>query len=125
MMSRKTFLKGGSSNHSTPSHRRAPKMEKQLARRTGGKLVPGSGSGYQKGDVRVKGVARIEAKTTKNKSFSVTRKMIGKIEEAALPNGELPVMVVEFIDEVGNPEMEVVVTPSYVIDELIGRLSNG
>ena len=48
---------------------------------------------------------RIEAKTTKNKSFSVTRDMIRKIEDAALTNNEIPVMVIEFINEQGKPEM--------------------
>ena len=107
-------------NHGSPSHRRAKKQEKMLAKRGGGEMVPGSGSSYQKGDVKkYNGVYRIEAKTTKNKSFSVTREMIRKIEEASLSNGELPAMVIEFIDEQGKPQMEVAVVPTYVLDEVI------
>lgn len=120
-MSRESFMRGGSKNYNTPSHRRAPKQEKEIAKRTNGYTVPGSGSGYLKGDVRIKGVARIEAKTTKHKSFSVTRKMIEKLDDAATPHGELPIFVIEFIDDNGNPEMEAVVMPSYALDELLGR----
>lgn len=81
----------------TASHTRAPKQEKELADRLGGKRVKGSGSGFDKGDVRIKGVALIEAKCTKNKSFSVTREMVDKLENAACAQGELPILVVEFI----------------------------
>ncbi len=118
-MGRKSFMREGKGDYNSPSHRRAPMMEKQLAKRTNGKMVPGSGCSYQKGDVRVKKVARIEAKTTKNKSFSVTRGMVQKIEDAALPSGEMPAIVVEFLDEQGNPEHELLVLPSYAIDELL------
>lgn len=120
-MGRDTFMRGGKGNYITPSHRRAPAQEKQLSLRTKGKQVPGSGCSYQKGDVRVSKVTRIEAKTTKHKSFSVTRKMLEKIEDAALPAGEMPAIVIEFLDEQGNPDGEVVVLPSYAIEELLGR----
>jgi len=85
-----------------------------------GQLVPGSGSSVQKGDVKgcFGGLVRIEAKTTGNKSFSITRDMVRKIEDAALPNNELPAIVVEFIDEYGKPVMEVAVVPTYVLMEL-------
>jgi hypothetical protein len=90
-----------------------------LAIRGGGQTVPGSGSGHEKGDVkRFHGIFRVEAKTTKNKSFSVTREMVKKIEEAALPNGEFPVIIIEFINEQGKPEMEVAVLPTYVLEGL-------
>jgi Holliday junction resolvase len=102
-----------------PSYRRSRKQEKELARRGNGKLVPGSGSGAEKGDIKgYNGIVRIEAKTTKNKSFSITRDMVKKIEEAALGSGELPAIVVEFNDGRGNPELEVAVVPTYVLDNL-------
>lgn len=101
------------------SHRRAPKMEKEVAKRTGGRLVAGSGCGAVKGDVRIKGVARIECKTTKNKSFSVTMEMLEKIEAAGAEGGELPILVIEFIDERGRKIKEVAVCPTYVLDSLI------
>jgi hypothetical protein len=114
-MSRRSFLdrhKGKS-----VSHLRAPKQERELAARGRGRITPGSGAFDQKGDVKkYNGIFRIEAKVTKNKSFSVTREMVRKIEDAALPNGELPAIVIEFIDEFGNPEMEVAVVPTWMLD---------
>jgi Holliday junction resolvase len=90
-----------------------------LARRFSGEKVPGSGSGSQKGDVKKAfGVFRIEAKTTKKKSFSVTKEMIEKIEVAALTTNELPVIIIEFIDEFGNPEKEVAILPTYALEAI-------
>lgn len=114
-MSRQSFLnrhKGKSAGYV-----RSRSQERELAARGDGKVTPGSGSFGQKGDIaKYNGVYRIEAKTTQKKSFSVTRDMIRKIEDAALPNGEMPAIVVEFLDELGNPEMEVAVVPVYVLD---------
>jgi hypothetical protein len=102
-------------------YHRAKKQEKELSVRMQGRRVPGSGSGSEKGDVKkCFGVVRIEAKTTGNKSFSVTRDMVRKIEEAALSSNELPAIVIEFIDELGNPEMEVAVVPTYALQHLGG-----
>lgn len=97
------------------SHARSPKQEKELAKRVGGKTVRGSGSGKEKGDVRVHRVCRIEAKTTNKKSFSVTREMIEKIETAAICYGEMPVIIVEFNDN-GVKDCEVAITPTWVLD---------
>lgn len=114
-MSRESFI-NRDKNHGTASHRRAPKMEKSLAKRMGGKLTPGSGNQYQKGDImKAYGTIRIEAKCTKNKSFSVTRDMIQRIEDAAVCNNEIPAIVIEFIDEQGRPQMEVAVVPLYAL----------
>lgn len=104
----------------TPSHRRAKKQEKELAKRVGGALTPASGARHQKGDVRKKGVLRIEAKTTKHSSFSVTLEMLEKIETASSLGGELPVIIIEFNDGNGRKLKEVAVCPTYVIDELAG-----
>ena len=87
-----------------PSKRRAPKQEKDTAKALGGRIVRGSGSGREKGDARVEGVVRIEAKCTRNKSFSVTREMWDKIETAAstcVPS-EVPAIHIEFLDADGN-----------------------
>lgn len=117
-MSRDSFL-NRDKKKGNPSYRRSKKQEKSIALRGGGQVVPGSGSGAQKGDIKkYNGILRIEAKTTKNKSFSVTREMVQKIEEAALPNGELPAIIVEFNDGRGNPDMEVAIVPSYVLDSI-------
>ncbi len=100
------------------SHARSPKQESEIADRVGGRVTRGSGSGNEKGDVRVEKVVRIEAKTTKNKSFSVTQEIVNKIEGAALPNGEVPAIVVEFIDDQGRRLHELAVVPTYVLDAL-------
>ena len=105
----------------TKSHRRAPKQERALAVRVGGRLTAASGSKDEKGDVRIKGLARLECKTTKHKSFSVTIDMVEKLEEAAALSGELPIFVIEFIDDMGRPLKELAVCPSYVLDTLVGE----
>lgn len=74
----------------------------------------------EKGDVRIKGVMRIEAKTTKHKSFAVTMEMIEKIEHAALPATEIPAIVIEFNDGHGRRLKEVAVLPTYAL-ELVNR----
>lgn len=102
------------------SHRRSKKQEKEIAKKIGGVLTPASGAGTIKGDVRLKGVCRIEAKTTKNKSFSVTLDMIQKIEDAAVGAAELPVLIVEFTDGHGRKLAEVAVCPTYVLDSIRG-----
>ena len=118
-MSRDSFLKRTNGEPGrTPSHYRSVKQEKEIAKRVGGRRTPGSGNGAIKGDVRKKGVVRIEAKTTKNKSFSVTLDMLQKIEDAALPCEEMPILVVEFISPEGKPIKDVAIVPIYVLDML-------
>lgn len=115
-MSRESFLKRA--NHSQgAAYHRSKEQEDELARRGFGRPVPRSGAGVEKGDIKkYNGVWRIEAKTTTKKSFSVTQDMINKIEEAALAHGELPAIVIEFIDEHGKPVREICVVPSYTLD---------
>lgn len=115
-MSRESFI-NRDKKYNSASHKRSRKQEKLLASRIKGRMIPGSGSGYQKGDV-TNGVVRIEAKTTKHNSFRVTMDMIRKIEDAALPNGDVPVLVIEFIDAQGNPLQEVAVMPTAFLDEI-------
>jgi hypothetical protein len=105
----------------SPSHARSPRQEKEIAKRIGGRVTRGSGCGNEKGDVRVKGVVRLEAKTTMAKSFSVTLEMIGKIEDAAVCSGELPVLVVEFLNPEGKPVASATVMPSWALDILLSK----
>lgn len=98
------------------AHARSPKQENELAERLSGKRVKGSGSGFEKGDVRVKNKILIEAKCTEKKSFSVTREMLTKIEDAACGQGELPVMVIEFLPD----GKKVCVVPDWVLESLVG-----
>ncbi len=100
------------------AHRRSPVQEGELAARFGGKLVKGSGCGFDKGDVRVRGKVLIEAKTTERKSFSVTREIIDKLESAACSNGEIPVLVVEFI---GERKQTLCVIPEWALNSLMGK----
>ncbi len=103
----------------TNSHRRAKKQEKELSVRMSARTTSASGSRDEKGDVRLKGVVRIEAKTTKNKSFSVTTDMIDKIECAATQSGEMPVLIIEFNDGFGRKLKECAVLPMYALQTLI------
>ena len=102
----------------TKSHRRSRDQERELAAKLGGRVTPASGAGQVKGDVRVRGLMRIECKTTCKASFSVTRDMVRKIEAAALSGSEVPAIVVEFNDD-GRKVMEVAVVPLYVLQGLV------
>lgn len=119
-MSLKSFL-NRDAEKGTPSHRRSRRQEKELASRIGGKRTVASGAKDEKGDVRLRRVVRIEAKTTKHASFSVTLDMIRKIEDAALPSDEMPIIAVEFNDGTGRKLKEVAVVPMYVLDLLKGE----
>lgn len=102
-------------------YRRAPKQEKKVARDTGGYRVRGSGSGKEKGDTRDRGISRIECKCTSNKSIAVTRDMVEKITNAALGNGEIPAIHIEFLDKLGHVESEIAVIPYNSLLELLWR----
>jgi len=103
----------------TVSHWRSPRQEKELAERLGGKRTPGSGNKDMKGDVRVKGITRIETKTTTKKSYSLTLLDVCKIETAGLSAGEVPAMVIEFLNDKGKPLHSLCVIPSWAIDLLL------
>lgn len=104
------------------SHRAAPKKERKLAQRVGGRTTTGSGNKLEKGDVRKVGVTRLEHKTTYRKSFSVTREMISKIVNAGLACDEVPAIVIEFINEhTGKSEGEIACIP---VEDLIRLLSD-
>ena len=104
------------------AHNRAPQHERDVAKRLpGAKLTKASGAQNEKGDVRVRGVARIECKCTSAKSFSVTREMIEKIENAATTAGELPMIEIEMLPQrPGEPVKRVAVLPSWALDMLLG-----
>lgn len=104
-------------NRSGASHAAAPKQERRVASALGGKPTPRSGAGdFVKGDVRVKGLARIECKGTRHGSFSVTRDMVRKIEEAALGSAEMPCIQIDFLDANGAVESSVAVVPLYALN---------
>ena len=105
----------------TISHVRSPKQEKVLAKRLGAKRVSGSGSGTEKGDVRKRGIVRVECKNTVHSSFSITFNMLDKIENAALMSDELPVIQIDFIDLGGKVRKSCCVVPTYVLDEIANK----
>lgn len=102
----------------SPAHRRAPFQEKEVAKRIGGRTTKASGASYEKGDARRKGFVRVECKCTSNKSFSITREMIEKIENAALGSGEIPVIEIELLGPDGRPQHKVAVVPSWALESL-------
>ena len=103
-----------------PSVKRSKVQEAATAKRVGGRITLASGAGaFEKADVRVKGVARLELKTTKRKSFSVTAEIIDKVEAQALQAGEVPVIEIE-IDNEGTPR-SVCVIPTWALDALLQR----
>lgn len=102
---------------SSAAHKRSSQQEKEVADRTKSRLVRGSGNQHVKGDVRKRGIARIECKTTTKKSFSVTLDMLNKIEEAARLSDELPVIVVEFLRN-EKPWRSVCIVDDSLLDEL-------
>lgn len=118
MSALKSFLARGEKPSNSYSHMRAKRQEKQAAKRLNGQRTPGSGNKMVKGDVRARGVLRLECKTTKNASFSVTREMVEKIEAAGLGSNEIPAILIEFNNGAGKKLMEVAVIPSYFLDEL-------
>lgn len=111
-------------NLKDPSKIHAPRQEKRLAGVLGGRVTNGSGNQAEKGDVRVKGVIRLEAKCTRRKSFSVTREMVDKIEDAAAgcASEELPVIHVEFLTPSGDREKGLYIMREADVERLIVEL---
>ena len=108
---------GGGKVH--PSQARSKVQEAETAARLGGRVTKQSGGGmFEKGDVRIPGLVKVECKTTKNKSFSVTKDIIEKIEEQALGAGELPVIEVDIL----NGEHGCYVMPKWALESLLGMV---
>jgi hypothetical protein len=104
----------------TPAHVRSRSQESETAKRVNGKLTKASGAQAEKGDVRLKGFVRIEAKTTAHSSFSVTKEMVEKIENAAAGAGEIPVIVIEL--ELGA--VKVAVMPDWALEWIAATLQS-
>lgn len=81
----------------TKSHDRSKVQEREIAKSLGGQVVKRSGAGLVKGDVRIKHVARLEAKTTANKSFSVNVEHIKALDNAVVGTTEVPIMSIEIL----------------------------
>lgn len=103
----------------------SPKLEKKLAARTRGYRTTGSGSKLEKGDIRVKGVTRIEHKGTGAKSFRVTKEMLDKLENAARLCDEIPIFTVDFLDNRGRSKgNEIAVLPLKDLLDLIDAIAS-
>jgi hypothetical protein len=98
------------------AYKAAPAQEQRLADTHGGRRTRGSGSGMEKGDVRVPGLLRIEAKSTQAKSYSLTLKDLAKIEGAACNAGEAPMMQVDFLDARGKVVGSVYIVPAWAME---------
>jgi hypothetical protein len=103
------------------SHNRAPAQEREIAKRVGGKVTKASGAQGEKADARVRGLVRIEAKSTIRNSFSVTKEMIEKVEAAGLGSGEVPYIEIELLGPEGKVLHRVAVIPVWGVDMLLGR----
>lgn len=102
----------------------SPKLEKGIAERVKGRRTTGSGNKFEKGDVRAYGVTRIEHKATQHKSFRVTVEMLEKLEYAGRGCDEIPILVVDFLNERGKTMgHEIAVVPLQDLLDLIDDAS--
>lgn len=103
------------SNPEKPAFRAWKRQEKEVAEMIGGRQTARSGAGDEKGDARRQGVITVEAKSTANKSFSVTLELLEKLENAACNRGEMPVLHIRFVDSAGRTIKDAVVMPGYAL----------
>lgn len=104
----------------TASHARSRAQEQSTAKRIGGSVTKASGASYEKGDVRLKGFVRIESKTTKSRSFSITQEILAKLERAVVGSGEIPILQVEL--ELGK--CKVLVMPDWALEFIIDAMGS-
>ncbi|MCH2079604.1 hypothetical protein [Prochlorococcus sp. ALOHA_ZT_50] len=101
------------------SHEMSPKLEAKLKDDINKALmVKGSGRGRDKLDVKVPGLARVEHKVTKNKSYSVTLETLKKMRNGCEVS-EVPFLNVQFINEEGRVIEDCILTSKQVLLEYI------
>lgn len=113
----KAVTKLGSAAHATSAA-----QERKIGSRLGGKVVPRSGAGVKKGDIQVKGIARLEVKGTTHNSFSVTKGLLAKTDMAALSAAEFPIIVVQFMDKQGRVEDEQAIMRLSDLEDMVAQL---
>jgi hypothetical protein len=91
------YPKGQNRKHKAANY--SPKQERRVADLVGGKNTPASGAKEIKGDIRLKGLLRVECKATEKPEYILTHKVIDKIKEQALTCAELPCVQVDFLGE--------------------------
>ena len=104
------------------SHVHAPKQEQRLANQFGGRTTKGSGSKGEKGDVVVAEKVVIEAKSTQNKSYSLTRKLVKKMEDETLSKGKIPTFQIDFLDG-DQVDCQLAVIPMWAFEMLLEEVS--
>lgn len=97
------------------------RQEGKAAKRLGGKVTKGSGNTpWEKGDVRLQRVARLECKVTRAASFRVTEEIIDKIEAATAGADEVPILEIELASG-----RRVYVVPAWAMDDLLEKAAQG
>lgn len=84
-------------NPKTPKQK-SQKQEKRAAKDYGGRVIKGSGSGGEKGDVNLRAGIKLEAKRTDKESLSIKRSWLLKIEEEAFSANKMPALEIEIQD---------------------------
>lgn len=92
-------IKPSEHKRAAKNRRMAGKMEKKVASSIGGRVQPASGAlPFAKGDVRKKGVVRVECKATRHKQYPLKLEELRKItSECCFP--ETPAFAVTFADD--------------------------
>jgi hypothetical protein len=99
--------------------RRGMAAEKKVARDLGGRLVPGSGCGAQKGDVVADGL-RVEVKLTQGRRWRLPVWQLRQLTREALRHGEVPAVV--FSTPKGPvAAMVPIATVAHLPHEVVGR----
>lgn len=99
---------------------RSARQEKRTARTYGGRQTANSGALYDKGDVKVDGILRVEDKTTSFASFTLKHADLRKVARAAVGD-EIPVLKISFHDDL---RQQYVVVPEAWFQRLLGALTN-
>lgn len=76
--------------------------EKKTAGRLGGRLVPMSGAGYEKGDIDLD-LFRVEAKSTVGSAVPLKYDFVVKITKESRAVGKEPALAVTYTTENGSP----------------------
>lgn len=110
------------------SHEYSPIQELNSAKEFGGVLQPNSGRGYKKGDwvkysKNGNKLLVVDDKNTTKSSFSVTRKVLEKIENDALGQDALPLLHIEINSDTISAK-EFFVMPKWALLALLAELED-
>lgn len=100
------------------------KQERRVAKRTGGRRQPGSGSqAHSKGDVKAGKIdpILIECKTTNKKSIRVEKKWLVKITREASAQQRDPVLVASFPEMPSDVDRDWGIIPMQLLTALLAK----